>query len=192
MLSQRSEGDLKVEGEGTLVWYTNDNQRRRHEIKIKNYLYVLDLPSCLAYPQYWAKLANNNFPSPKETWCAIYKDSCVLQWGQIICTRTTPLDDKTDSPKLFSTLCCGKYRWNITDLELAIRCSEIEQIYSLSWRHRKEGNHKVCQESLLIRLDQGDEGGDSPGIFLPRTEQENEDIEEEINVFDLEVSQAGF
>ena len=64
--------NLKVKGEGTLVWSIDDDQGRSHKIKIKNCLYVPGLPSCMTSPQHWADQADDNYPRPDGTWCATY------------------------------------------------------------------------------------------------------------------------
>ena len=67
-----------VKGEGTLVWNIIDDQGRSHKINIKNYLYIPNLLSHLASPQYWDKQANDYYPSPNRTWWATYEKSYVL------------------------------------------------------------------------------------------------------------------
>jgi len=96
-------GNLKFKGEGTLVWRIYDDQGQSHKIKMKNCLYTPSLPSCLASPQHGADQADDNYPSLDETWCATYTTSCVVWWDQRKFTRTIPMKNKSNTPKLFST-----------------------------------------------------------------------------------------
>ena len=91
-------GNLKVKGEGTLVWRIDDDQGRSHKIKIKNCLYVPGLSSCLASPQHCADQADDNYPRPDGTWYATYTKKYVLQWDQRKYTRTIPMDGNTNTP----------------------------------------------------------------------------------------------
>ena len=133
-------GNLKVKGEGTLVWSIDDDQGRSHKIKIKNCLYVPGLPSCLESPQHWADQADDNYPRPDGTWCATYAKNCVLQWDQRKYTRTIPMDGNTNTPKLYSTPGCNKYSLTIAELELLAHSSEHEMSYSFSSRRKERVN----------------------------------------------------
>eukprot|EP00978_Attheya_sp_CCMP212_P015749 scaffold40797_cov63-Attheya_sp.AAC.6 len=53
-------------------------------------LYAPSAPFRLLLPQHWSQQANDNHPLPRGTWCAMYQDSVMLQWGQQKFTRTIP------------------------------------------------------------------------------------------------------
>ena len=139
---------LKVQGEGALVWHIDDDQGRSHKIKIKNCLYVLGLPSCLASPRHWADQVDDHYPRPDGTWCATYAKNCVFQWDRRKFTRTIPMNGNTNTPKLYSTPGCNKYRLTVVELELLAQTSEFEVSKSFS-------------DESLLRLD-SDEEDSSP------------------------------
>ena len=133
--------DLKVQGEGALVWHIDDYQGRSHRIKIKNCVYVLGLPSCLASPRHWADQVDDHYPRPDGTWCATYAKNCMLQWD-----RTIPMNGTTNTPKLYSTPGCNKYRLIVVELELLAQTSEFEVYKSFS-------------DESLLRLDSDEDDG---------------------------------
>ena len=169
-------GDLKVKGEGTLVWNIDNEQGSCHKIKIKNCVYVLGLPSCLASPQHCADQADDNYPRPDGTWCITYAKNCVLQWDQRKYTRTIPMDGNTNSPKLYSTPGCNKYSLTVAELELLAQNSEFEVSNSFSTRRKKRDKSR-SSNSLLTRLNSDDDDGDPPRLVKPILDPVIEDCE---------------
>lgn len=71
----RTGGNLEVKRMGRLQWKVEDDNGKVHTLTIKDCLYVPGLSNYLLSPQHWAKHAENNFPTRRETWCATYDDA---------------------------------------------------------------------------------------------------------------------
>ena len=111
-------GNLKVKGEGTIVWKIQDDDGSQHDLTIKDCLYVPDLQICLLSPQHWAQQARDDFPKKDGTWCATYAGGCQMQWNQRKYTKTIHHDPKTNTPRLYTVPRSTAFRRKLAALDL--------------------------------------------------------------------------
>ena len=79
---------------GTLRWVVEDDQGRRHVIRIPNSIYIPEGGVHLLSPQHWAQEAKDSTPRPRGTRCITYDDCIILEWNQCQFRRTCSLDHK--------------------------------------------------------------------------------------------------
>ena len=92
-----------MRGFRTVQWKIIYGNEQENNITIKGCIYVLDMYSCLLFPQHWDQQASENFPTKRGTWCATYEDACVMQWNQRSFTKTIKYDSNTNTPKMHSS-----------------------------------------------------------------------------------------
>jgi len=114
-------GNLKVKGEGTIVWKIQDDDGSQHDLTIKDCLYVPDLQICLLSPQHWAQQARDDFPKKDGTWCATYAGGCQMQWNQRKYTKTIQHDPKTNTPRLYTVPRSTTFRRKLAALDLVAK-----------------------------------------------------------------------
>jgi hypothetical protein len=86
---------LPIKGKGTFKFTIGDDNGRRHNIRIPEFLYVPGITKCLLSPQHWAQTAADK----KKTWMGNFDDCCILFWdgGQ----KTVPFSNMTNVPTYF-------------------------------------------------------------------------------------------
>ena len=84
-------GKLSVFGSGTVTWKILDDEGNKHDLHIKDCLYVPEAPLRLLSPQQWGQQALSS-TGDKGTWCATHPNKCILFWNNNQCKKTIPLD----------------------------------------------------------------------------------------------------
>ncbi len=86
---------LPIKGKVTFKFTIGDDNGRRHNICIPEFLYVPGMKKCLLSPQHWAQTAADK----KKTRMGNFDDCCILFWdrGQ----KTIPFSTTTNVPTFF-------------------------------------------------------------------------------------------
>lgn len=84
--------NVAVQGIGTIQWFIDDDNGRKHKFLIPGSLYIPESPARLFSPQHWAQEQKDNSPQANGTWQATYADHVQLVWGQRRFKRTIPFD----------------------------------------------------------------------------------------------------
>ncbi|CAB9519768.1 unknown protein [Seminavis robusta] len=75
-------GSVTATYKGTVKWTIEDEQGRAHHFLIPDTYFNTATPYRLLSPQHWARVANENHPEQRGTWCATYEDAVELFWKQ--------------------------------------------------------------------------------------------------------------
>ena len=67
---------------GTIAWSIKEDQDQVHIIHLPGSYYVPGSTSRILSPKHWSQQAQDNWPQPQSTWCAIYDDEITLYWNQ--------------------------------------------------------------------------------------------------------------
>ncbi|CAB9503016.1 unknown protein [Seminavis robusta] len=89
-------GTVTATYKGTVRWSIKDDDGRVHHFVIPDTYYNPSTPYRLLSPQHWAKVAEDNLPQQRGTWCATYEDSVELFWGQRSFRRVIPLSSSNN------------------------------------------------------------------------------------------------
>ncbi len=94
---------LPIKEKGTFKFTIGDDNGRRHNICIPEYLYVPGMKKCLLSPQHWVQTA-----ADKKTWMGNFDDCCILFWngGQ----KTIPFSTTTNVPTFFTAPSLRRYQ----------------------------------------------------------------------------------
>ena len=85
-------GTAKGNFEGTIEWRIEDDDGRKHTIRLPGSLYVPKANIRLLSPQHWSQIAKDNKPERRGTWSGTYDDCIEMWWDQRKYKRTVPLD----------------------------------------------------------------------------------------------------
>ena len=75
-----------------IQWSIEDDNGVSHPVVILNSFLIPNAPSKLLLPQHWAQMVKDNKPRPQGTWCSVYDDVIILEWGQRKNKQTLKLD----------------------------------------------------------------------------------------------------
>ncbi|CAB9528228.1 unknown protein [Seminavis robusta] len=84
-------GSVTATYRGTVPWSIEDDNGRVHHFVIPHTYYNPSTPYRLLSPQHWARVASDNSPNKRGTWCATYEDAVELFWSQRQFKRVIPL-----------------------------------------------------------------------------------------------------
>ncbi|CAB9529714.1 unknown protein (Partial), partial [Seminavis robusta] len=84
-------GSVTATYRGTVRWSIEDDNGRVHHFVIPHTYYNPSTPYRLLSPQHWARVASDNSPNKRGTWCATYEDAVELFWSQRQFKRVIPL-----------------------------------------------------------------------------------------------------
>ncbi len=81
---------------GTVKWSIEDDAGVIHDIILPNTYYTAQARNRLLSPQHWAQQAEDNYPAPNGTWCAMYSNKIKLYWDQQRYMRTIYLSPRSN------------------------------------------------------------------------------------------------
>ncbi|CAB9505787.1 unknown protein [Seminavis robusta] len=120
-------GTVTATYKGTVRWSIEDDDGMVHHFLIPDTYYNPSTPYRLLSPQHWARVADDNRPKQRGTWCATYEDSVELFWNQRSFKRMIPLSPSNNIAIVRSAPSFSKLHAFCSEIAPAISSDRKEQ-----------------------------------------------------------------